>query len=88
VVVLLCIGAATEPAVSYLPMDICCQWCLGVTEVVDADAQAGDDAIVSVFAMAEAVGAEVLALAPGDKGCLWFAATPLDLLFLTRFATA
>jgi hypothetical protein len=38
VVVLLCIGAATEPAVSYLPMDICCQWCLGVTEVVDADA--------------------------------------------------
>jgi hypothetical protein len=34
VVVLLCIEAATEPAISYLPKDIYCQWCLVITEVV------------------------------------------------------
>jgi hypothetical protein len=36
VVALLCIEAATEPIVSYLPKDICYQWCLVIMEVVVA----------------------------------------------------
>jgi hypothetical protein len=63
VVVPLCIEAAMEPAASCLPVNICCQWCLGETEVVVA---------------------EVLALAPGDEGCLWLATSPLTLPFLPR----
>jgi hypothetical protein len=83
VVVPLYIDVATEPTTSCLPMDICCRWCLGVTEVVVADARVGDDTVVLVFAMAEA-----LAVAPAKKGCLWLAAASLALPFLTRSTIA
>jgi hypothetical protein len=42
VVVPLCIEAVTEPIVSYLSRDICCQLCLVVSGVVVAVVQAGD----------------------------------------------
>jgi hypothetical protein len=84
VVASFCIEAATRPAVSCLPRDICYRWCLVVTWVVVADAQVGDDTAVSAFAVAEATTAKALA----DKGCLWFAVAPLALLFLARSTAA
>jgi hypothetical protein len=87
VVVVLCIEAAMESHVSCLPRNICYRWCLVVTEVVVTDAQVGDDASVSAFAMAEAIVAEALALALANEGYLWIVAALLALLFLARYVT-
>jgi hypothetical protein len=84
VVVVLCTEAAMEPATDCLLMDICCRWCLVVTEVVATDTLVGDDALVSVFVAAEATIAEALALA-GEE-CLWLTATLFALPFPSRFA--
>jgi hypothetical protein len=61
VVVLLCIETATETIVSCLPRDICCRWCLVITDVVVAVAQADDDAVVSIFDETKVVTVEALA---------------------------
>jgi hypothetical protein len=75
VVAPLYIKAYTKSVVSYLPKDICYQWCLVIMEAVADVAQAGGDATISILAKvkavaAEAVVTEALALAPTGKGYL------------------
>jgi hypothetical protein len=82
VVVSLCIEAAMEPIVCFLPRDICCRWVLVKMEVVVAVAQVGDDATVSIFVEVKAVVMEALALALASKGCLFLVLALLTLLFL------
>jgi hypothetical protein len=82
---------ATEPAVSYLPKDIFCPWCLVIMEDVVAIVQDGDNATVLILAkvkaaVVEAVTAETLALA--GEGYLCFVATLLAFLFLAQTVTA
>jgi hypothetical protein len=80
--VLLCIEAGMGPTAGHRPMNICCRWCLVVVKVVVV-ACTGDDVMGMVFAGAEPVAVEALALA--GEGCLWLAASLLALLFLARF---
>jgi hypothetical protein len=81
VAALLYIDASTEPGVSYLSKDICCQWCLPIVEVVVAIV------IVSVLAVvndAAVNAATVKALALTIEGYIWLAATLLALLSLAQ----